>query len=488
MVLEEQRFLHEELERLEQGITDRVKDEPRNIRDRLIRDHQIAKFLSRIQTQSSNLLTIYTDASGARSSEIQTLSTGDPFAAFYNQLDTIKDFHKRYPSAPVENLERVYRKREDEGAEIDALFSGEEAFGRFLDLTTIHEAYMNLNGVMVKPTYMQYLDRFDKFSSTENPIKHQDRQTDKYFAYVGDLANYLEGFMRRTQPLEDIDKPLADIGAEFTKIWDANEIPFWASSAVKGPDAMETDDDLYCKDCDKHFTNANVYKSHLTGKKHIRSAQARASTNGNSSSRISAQRLKERAIAEREFRVQRLSTILDQQRKDTRANVERKAGMTERERALELEAIFADDGPGIGGGGGNDSDNDSDSSERIYNPLKLPLAWDGKPIPFWLYKLHGLGVEFPCEICGNFVYMGRRAFDKHFSEGRHLHGLRCLNITNTNLFREITGIQDALKLWDKLQRDEKARKAAAKEVQMEDREGNVMPEKVYYDLQKQGLL
>ena len=22
-------------------------------------------------------------------------------------------------------------------------------------------------------------------------------------------------------------------------------------------------------------------------------------------------------------------------------------------------------------------------SETIYNPLKLPLGWDGKPIPYW---------------------------------------------------------------------------------------------------------
>ena len=26
----------------------------------------------------------------------------------------------------------------------------------------------------------------------------------------------------------------------------------------------------------------------------------------------------------------------------------------------------------------------------MYNPLKLPMGWDGKPIPYWLYKLHGL--------------------------------------------------------------------------------------------------
>ena len=50
---------------------------------------------------------------------------------------------------------------------------------------------------------------------------------------------------------------------------------------------------------------------------------------------------------------------------------------------------------------------EEEEEERIYNPLKLPLGWDGKPIPYWLYKLHGLGVEYRCEICSDHVYMGR---------------------------------------------------------------------------------
>ena len=58
-------------------------------------------------------------------------------------------------------------------------------------------------------------------------------------------------------------------------------------------------------------------------------------------------------------------------------------------------------------------ESDSDD-EYVYNPLKLPLGWDGKPIPYWLYKLHGLNMEFKCEICGNASYWGRRAFERHF--------------------------------------------------------------------------
>jgi splicing factor 3A subunit 3 len=168
--------------------------------------------------------------------------------------------------------------------------------------------------------------------------------------------------------------------------------------------------------------------------------------------------------------------------------VERRQGMTERERQQELDNLMnaTEQVPQLQE---KDDDEDDDGEDKIHNPLKLPLAWDGKPIPFWLYRLHGLGVEFACEICGNFVYMGRRAFEKHFNEARHIYGLKRLGINDTHLFRDIIGINEALKLWDKRQRDKKRDKVDdGSIVQMEDAEGNVMPEKVYYDLQKQGLL
>ena len=52
-------------------------------------------------------------------------------------------------------------------------------------------------------------------------------------------------------------------------------------------------------------------------------------------------------------------------------------------------------------------EDEDDEDDFVYNPLKLPLGWDGKPIPYWLYKLHGLNQEFKCEICGNYSYWGR---------------------------------------------------------------------------------
>lgn len=431
---------------------------------------------------------------------------------FYKQLEEVKDFHRRYPNETVENLERAYkRRRPEEGepvvSEIDNMFTGEESNGRFLDLIPLHEAYLNLPNVK-RLSYLQYLDNFDAFEPPRLPIKRQSKVTDTYLKYVADLASYLEGFVRRTRPLDDLPKLFLRMDRDFETAWAEGSVPGWskeesANTSWGGPQTEGSGSGIWCPECEKEFGNPNVYKAHLTGKKHLRNAETKkGASNGTSkslSTSLSGTALKERVIASHESRIRALADLLSNERSNTRVNVERKQGMTERERQAELDALFAEDDAAVAASGrrgdpGDESGSDSDSEERVYNPLKLPLAWDGKPIPYWLYKLHGLGVEFSCEICGNFVYMGRRAFDKHFSEARHVYGLKCLGITGSGtggltLFREITGIQDAVSLWDKI-RQERRDKDSKDDgvVQMEDGEGNVMPERIYLDLQKQGIL
>jgi len=300
-------------------------------------------------------------------------------------LADIKSFHQKYPNEPVENLEKAYKKKSPtEGdvvvSEIDSMFTGEEAYGRYLDLTGLHELYVNLPSIK-RPTYLQYLDIFDTFAPPICAIKRPDKMTDQYFSYVGQLAEYLESFMRRTRPLENVDQLFKSFDDDFEKAWVANDIPGWAIEA--GPSGGG--DGIWCADCEKEFSNQNVYKAHLTGKKHIRAAEQRAArqSDGDFSGterNTNSFRLKERAIAEREYRVKRLAAAMSQERSDTRVNVERKQGMTERERQMELDSLFAESASAAPQGG--ESDSESDGDEKIYNPLKLPLAWDGKPIPF----------------------------------------------------------------------------------------------------------
>ncbi|KAH8731917.1 splicesome-associated protein [Phaeosphaeriaceae sp. PMI808] len=503
-LLDEQRQIHEDLERLEDASADLFLEDPPHIRDRLARDHDIARFLIQIEAQSSRLLKIYQDVDGTKEEEVRNLTLGDPMDSFMKEISQIKDFHRRYPNEPVENLEKAYKKRLPEEraqsvAAIDSMFTGEEGFGRYFDLTTLHEQYLNLpvHQHARRLTYLQYLDIFDAFAPPQNNIRRDQKKSESYFQYLKALQDYLESFMRRTKPLENLDRLFTNFDKEFEEAWAKDEVPGWEANApASNPTDSQTQGKtqskgIWCSACQKDFAKETVYEAHLTGKKHKKAVQDGAGASSNKTTAnpngasTSIQRFQERAVAEREFRIKKLAAAMQTERGDTKVNVERKQGMTERERQQELEQLYSE----APDASASKEDDDEDGEEKIYNPLKLPLAWDGKPIPFWLYKLHGLGVEFPCQICGNFVYMGRRAFDKHFNEPRHIHGLKCLGITNTTLFREITSIDEAEALWAKLQKDKKKEKTLAENVvEMEDTEGNVMPEKVYKDLAAAGML
>ncbi len=138
-------------------------------------------------------------------------------------------------------------------------------------------------------------------------------------------------------------------------------------------------------------------------------------------------------------------------------------------------------------GGKNVDDDDEDAP--IYNPLNLPLGWDGKPIPYWLYKLHGLGVEYKCEVCGNQSYWGRRAFDRHFQEWKHSYGMRCLGVPNTKHFHDITSIDDVLTLYHKIKDHLRQEQFVAElDEEFEDTQGNILNRRTYEDLARQGLL
>ncbi|EHA8592329.1 putative Splicing factor SF3a60 [Cocos nucifera] len=67
--------------------------------------------------------------------------------------------------------------------------------------------------------------------------------------------------------------------------------------------------------------------------------------------------------------------------------------------------------------------------------------------------------------------------------------MRCLNIPNTKNFNEITSIQEAKDLWEKIQERQGLIKWRPDlEEEYEDKEGNIYNKKTYTDLQRQGLI
>jgi splicing factor 3A subunit 3 len=166
----------------------------------------------------------------------------------------------------------------------------------------------------------------------------------------------------------------------------------------------------------KFFTKQTVFDAHLTGKKHLKAEKELVGKDLTHEEIEKVQEElnekeaeKEKELGSLEFLVSSLIKELDDVWANTKANVEIKQSRTyeEREEDIEEEEFMELEE--------EKEEKQEDEEVKLYNPLKLPIGWDGKPIPYWLYKLHGLGVEYPCEICGNYVYMGRKAFEKHFT-------------------------------------------------------------------------
>ncbi|KAI9468682.1 hypothetical protein BDB00DRAFT_863467 [Zychaea mexicana] len=482
-LIERQRGLHEEIERLEQAIVDQFMQDPKTHRERLRNEHVVDKFLTRIADKSENLYDMYEDKNGLRQSEVEALSASTEFSEFYERLRVIKDHHRKYPNEPVEppemefihmNLNNGAGGEEGEEDELEKKFSGEESYGRYLDMNELHNEYVNLKDVK-KLDYLQYLSEFDDFAQA---YPRNIKTSPEYKQYLDHLKTYLYSFFRRAKPLFDLVEMEKQVDKDLEEKWEKGQIPGWEEI---GNDMV--DSDVYCEACQKQFTKKTVYDSHLTGKKHRKNAEKlqgeqQEQTNGEYNG--SAKQDRRRGLARNELLIAKYAEGLSDIREETKSNVERKQALTDKERTLEQDQEEIDLA---------EQESDDEDEDRIYNPLKLPLGWDGKPIPYWLYKLHGLGVEYPCEICGNYVYMGRKAFDKHFQEWRHAHGMRCLGIPNTRHFHEITKIDDAFALYAKLKKENAAADFVADSMEeYEDDEGNVYNRKTYEDLRRQGII
>ncbi|KAF8504207.1 RNA splicing factor PRP9 [Gautieria morchelliformis] len=520
-VLDLQRQTHEEIERFERALATVLSKPHQNHQVRLTNEHKAAQILERITSRATTLSSLYNDEQ-ARNAELALLSTPqsngngpqDELAEFYSRLVKIKEHHHKYPDSVVGGFElelsalvdEPLADGEDEFEEedpISLLFSGEEAYGRYLDLYANHSMYNNLRHLPKRLSYLQYLDLL--LAAQNGPV-HRDlpqetRMTKEFESYLTTLHSYLLSFTKRTQPLTDIARIHQAAEAEFDDLWEKGKVDDW--DPVKRENGEGTAG-IWCTACQKQYSKQTVYDAHLKSKKHTKAIERQAASgatalpadpNGAAAPKdsinglVSDMRSKYRTAANLTHLITTLLLSLSTTLAETKSNVERRFSLTARERELELEEAAKPPLAPAANGNQTPAQEDEEEEEKIYNPLKLPLGWDGKPIPYWLYKLHGLGVEYRCEICSDHVYMGRKNFDRHFQESRHAFGMRALGLPNTKHFHEITRIEDALSLAEKLKQEGRQEIFQQETMEeLEDDEGNVYNKKTYDDLKKQGLI
>lgn len=425
-------------------------------REKILSDHRLKTLLDLHTNVTASLKELYEDKDGERKNEVAALSGPNEFAEFYNRLKQIKEFYKKHPneiSVPLQvefdEMSKTISAVNIDNPESSSLlveFSDEEGFGRYLDLHECYNMYLNIRGVE-KTDYINYLMTFDHVFDIP-----KERKNMEYKKYLETLNAYLYDFIQRVRPLIDMDSEMEQVQIDFKRQWDSGQFPGWPKEqeSVLANTGAHLDLSAFSSWEELASLGLDRLKSALMalgikcggtleeraqrlfstkGKQTIDATLLAKKDTGRQSARDTA-RMKE--VAYMEAQLYRCAELVSEQRTATKENVQRKQARTEGERE-DSDADVSES-----------EDEDDDNDDVPYNPKNLPLGWDGKPIPYWLYKLHGLNISYNCEICGNFTYKGPKAFQRHFAEWRHAHGMRCLGIPNTAHFANVTQIEDAI--------------------------------------------
>jgi splicing factor 3A subunit 3 len=206
-VFEVQRQTHEENERFERILYTLLSKHQPIHEDKVRSEHKASQILDRISSRVTSLNNLYQD-DDARKAEMHSLSTPaqqNDLSEFYSRLVKIQEHHSKYPDSlpggfglelaalledgdiggdddEYEGEDRAYKLADLPTSAkptflmsyvpaVSLLFTGEEAYGKYLDLYAHHSAYNNLKNIGKRPGYLQYLDIL--LNAQAEPV-HQD--------------------------------------------------------------------------------------------------------------------------------------------------------------------------------------------------------------------------------------------------------------------------------------------------------------------------
>uniref|UniRef100_A0A8C5NST9 SF3A3 factor n=1 Tax=Junco hyemalis TaxID=40217 RepID=A0A8C5NST9_JUNHY len=433
-ILEQQKRYHEEQERLMDMMVREMLTKKSKLHDQISSDHHTRAMQDRYVGVSSSLWELCDDKDGLREEELGAISGP-------NELE----FHQKHPHeicVPVSvEFEELLKARDNPSEEAQNLveFTDEEGHGQYLYLHDCYLKCINLKS-SEKLDYITYLATFDQLFNIP-----KERKNAEYKRYLEMLLEYLQGYTDRVKPLLDQNELFEKIQTEFEKKWENGTFPGWpkeTSSAFTHAgahldlSAFSSWEELASLGLDRLKSALLALGLKCDGTLEKR-AQRLFSTKGKSlealgpslfaenpkpkGSKRDMERNKDLAFLGAQ--IYEYVEVLGEQRHLTHENVQRKQAQTREEREEEEEEEQI-----------SDSENEDEENEIIYNPKILPLGWDGKPIPYWLYKLHGLKFSSSCEICGNCTYRGPGAFQG------------CLGIPNTAHCASLTQTEDAVSL------------------------------------------
>lgn len=179
--------------------------------------HQIAANVNQVCEINKQLKDQYDDKEKILADEIANMKGSNMFSSFYESLNSIREYYQKYPDVETNQVYSMAPLPE-------ISFSGEEVFGKYLDLHELYNEFLNIpNIVKGDLDYLQYLDKFNSFFY----IPEKDKMTRQYKQYISHLWSYLDNFFRRIQPLVDFEGLYAEWKSDFEKKWITGLVSGW---------------------------------------------------------------------------------------------------------------------------------------------------------------------------------------------------------------------------------------------------------------------
>ena len=220
--LERVRSVLESAELKEQAIVEQLNSRINGQKSKVWQQHKVDLLAEGIVADSALVLPSL-DASSLKA-ELDSMRGPNMFSSFYEKVKETREYYVRFPHLNVES----------EGVslpdpEVKAQFSGEEIFGKYLDLHGLFLQYCNLPHVPAShdQDYLQYLDKFNTFFY----ISENCKSTKQYRRYVADLWDYLLGYLWRVQPLVNTTELVESWKPEFEANWASGNVPGWKRHA-----------------------------------------------------------------------------------------------------------------------------------------------------------------------------------------------------------------------------------------------------------------
>jgi splicing factor 3A subunit 3 len=216
--LERVRSVLESAELKEQAIVEQLNSKVNGQKSKVWQQHKVNLLAEGIVADSE--LALPSLETSALKTELDSMRGPNMFSSFYEKIKETREYYVRFPHLNVES-EGVSLPDPD----VKAQFSGEEIFGKYLDLHGLFLQYCNLPHVPAShdQDYLQYLDKFNTFFY----IPENCKSTKQYKRYIADLWDYLSGYLSRIQPLVNSTELIDSWKSEFEANWTAGNVPGW---------------------------------------------------------------------------------------------------------------------------------------------------------------------------------------------------------------------------------------------------------------------